>query len=204
MQKGKLTAAGSVVAAIAASICCIGPLVAAVLGVGSLAAASGLQKWRPVFLGVTFVLLGVAWYLTYRKPKAEACAEGTACAARPGVKRDKVVLWIATALAIGLAALPLYAGAVARLLHPAGPGPARSAGANGATLKVKIPSMDCAACSVNIERTLRKVEGVGRTEVVFKTKEAVIEYDPARISPEKIVAVIDETGFKAEPLERKQ
>src|SRR6266849_4145282 len=117
MQKGKLTAIGSVVAAIAASICCIGPLVAVTLGVGSLAAASGLQKWRPLFLGATFVLLGVAWYLTYRKPKAEACAEGTACAVGPGARGGKVVLWISTALAVALAALPLYAGAVARLLH---------------------------------------------------------------------------------------
>jgi len=57
---------------------------------------------------------------------------------------------------------------------------------------------------VNIQRVLRKEEGVARAEVVFKTKEAVIEYDPARISAEKIIAVIDETGFKAEPEERKQ
>ena len=174
------------------------------LSVGSLAAASGLEKWRPLFLGLTFVLLGMAWYLTYRKPKPEPCAEGPACAARPGAKGGKAVLWIATALAVALAALPLYAAAVARLLHPEGAGPARSAGANAASMKVKIPSMDCAACAVNIQRTLRKKEGVAQAEVVFKTKEAVIEYDPARISPEKIVAVIDGTGFKAEPLERKQ
>jgi copper chaperone CopZ len=179
-------------------------LVAVMLGVGSLAAASGLQKWRPLFLGVTFVLLGGAWYLTYRRPNAEACAEGTACAARPGAKGGKAVLWIATALAVVLAALPLYAGAVARLLHPEGAGPARSAGANVAALKVKIPGMDCAACALNIQRALRKEKCVARAEVVFRTKEAVIEYDPARISPEKIIAVIDETGFKAEPLERKQ
>jgi len=113
-------------------------------------------------------------------------------------------LWVATALTVALAALPLYAGPVARLLHPEGAGPALSAGENAATLRVNIPGMDCAACAVNIQRTLRKVEGVARAEVVFKTKEAVIDYDPARISPEKIVAVIDETGFKAEPLERKQ
>src|SRR6266478_9826071 len=173
MQKEKLTAVGSVIAAVAASICCIGPLVAVMLGVGSLAAASRLQKWRPLFLGVTFVLLGVAWYLTYRKPKAEACAGGTACAARPGAKGGKFVLWIATALAVALAALPLYAGAVARLLHPEGAGPARSAGANVASLKVKIPGMDCAACAVNIERTLAKKEGIESARVTFKTKEAV-------------------------------
>src|SRR6266478_4133930 len=204
MQKEKLTAVGSVIAAVAASICCIGPLVAVMLGVGSLAAASRLQKWRSLFLGVTFVLLGVAWYLTYRKPKAEACADGTACAARPRAKGGKVVLWVATALAVALAALPLYAGAVARLLHAEGAGLAGSPGANVASLKVKVPSMDCAACAVNIQRALRKEEGVARAEVIFKTKEAVIEYDPARISPDRIVKVINETGFKAEPLAKKE
>jgi len=136
--------------------------------------------------------------------KAARTSKAFACTARPGAKGGKVVLWFATGVAIGLAGLPLYAGAVARLLHPEGAGPARSAGANVASMKVKIPGMDCAACAVNIERTLRKVEGVGWTEVVFKTKEAVIEYDPTRISPEKIFAVIDESGFKAEPLEKKQ
>src|SRR5882724_11695708 len=148
MQKEKVSAVGSVVAATAASVCCIGPLVAVLLGTGSLAAASGLQRWRPVFLGVTFAMLAVAWYLTYRKPKAEACEEGVACAGKPAAKGSKAILWIATIFAIGLAALPLYAGAVARLLHPEGATPARSSGANAATLKLKIASMDCAACAV--------------------------------------------------------
>ena len=199
MQKEKVTAVGSVIAAVAASICCIGPLVAVMLGVGSLAAASRLQKWRSLFLGVTFVLLGVAWYLTYRKPKAEACAGGTACAARPGAKGGKVVLWVATALAVALAALPLYAGAVARLLHPEGAGPARGAGANLAALKVKIPSMDCAACALNIQSVLKKQTGVQQAQVSFDTKEAVVRYDATKLSPEKIIAAIDQTGFKAEP-----
>lgn len=162
MQKEKVSALGSVVAAIAASVCCIGPLVAVLLGTGSLAAASGLQKWRPVFLGMTFVLLAVAWYLTHRKPKVEAGEEGAACAVKPAAKGSKVVLWIATILAIGLAALPLYAGTVAWLFRPHGPAPTRGAGANVATLRVKIASMDCAACAVNIQRTLAKEDGVVR------------------------------------------
>lgn len=65
-------------------------------------------------------------------------------------------------------------------------------------------SMDCAACAVSIEQTLAKAEGVSRAEVSFKTKEGVIEYDPARISSNRIVEVINETGFKAEPLANKE
>ncbi len=102
-------------------------------------------------------------------------------------------------LAVGLAAVPLYAGAVARLLHREDITPA-AAGADAAILSVKIPSMDCAACAVNIERALLKEDGIVRAEVVFKTKQAVIEYDTAKISREKVISAVDETGFKAEPI----
>ncbi len=201
MQKERVTVAGSVVAAIAASSCCIGPLVALVLGVGGAAATSGMQKWRPVFLGVTFVLLGVAWYLTYRKPKADACG-GAACAGRRSAKTAKVILWVGTILAVAVAAVPLYAGAVARLVHGKSAAAAPAAGANVASLTVRIPEMDCPACAVNIERALLKVEGIVRAEIVFKTKQVVIAYDPARIAPEKVISAVDETGFKAEPITR--
>src|SRR5713226_7325177 len=66
---------GSILAAITASLCCIGPLVAVALGAGGFAASAVFEKWRPVFLGATFTFLALAWYLTYRKPKA-ACEEG--------------------------------------------------------------------------------------------------------------------------------
>jgi copper chaperone CopZ len=161
-----------------------------------------MQKWRPVFLGVTFVLLGVAWYLTYRKTKADACGEGTTCAGRRSAKTAKVILWVGTVLAVAVAAVPLYAGAVARLVHGESAGAARAAGSNVASLTVKIPDMDCQACAVNIERALVKVEGIVRAEIVFKTKQGVIAYDPARIAPEKVIRAVDETGFKAEPITR--
>ena len=201
MQKEKLTAVGSVVAAIGASLCCIGPLVAVLLGAGSLAAASVLEKWRPVLLGVTFALLAAAWYLVYRKPSGERCGEGAACEAKRRGSVSKRVVWVATVVVIALTALPLYAGALARLLQPGRP--EGSAAANVAALRVRIASMDCAACAVKIQRTLAREKGVVRAEVVFKTKEGVIEYDPERISPERIVGVINETGFKAEPTTHK-
>ena len=71
----KATLGGSVLAAITASFCCIGPLVAVLLGAGGFAASAVFEKWRPVFLGVTCASLALAWYLTYRKPKAD-CEEG--------------------------------------------------------------------------------------------------------------------------------
>jgi len=196
----KATLCGSVLAAISASLCCIGPLVAVALGAGGFAASAAFEKWRPVFLGITFLLLALAWYLTYRKPKT-ACEEGPACATKPVAKWNKVVLWFATFFVLIAAAFPSLSPAILRATQSSAP--VVFADGNSAVLKVKIPSMDCAACAVNIQSVLKKQAGVTSAQVSFDTKEAVVQYDATKLSPEKIIAAIDQTGFKAEPTDRK-
>ncbi len=192
----KATLGGSLLAAITASLCCIGPLIAVALGASGFVASALFEKWRPVFLGVTFVLLALAWYLTYRKPKA-ACEPGSACATKPVAKWNKVVLWISTAFVLVTAAFPSLSPVLLRASQTNAPAAAVVDG-NSAVLKVKIPSMDCAACALGIQSTLRKQPGVVTAQVSYDTKEAVVQYDTTKLSPEQIVATIDETGFKAE------
>ena len=192
----KATLGGSILAAITASICCIGPLVAMALGAGGFAASAVFEKWRSVFLGVTYSLLALAWYLTYRKPKT-ACEEGSACATKPVSKWNKMVLWIATGFVLIAVAFPSLSSAILRATQTNAP--ATVADVNSAVLEVKISSMDCAACALNIQTVLKKQAGVQQAQVSFDTKEAVVQYDATKISPEKIIAAIDQTGFKAEP-----
>jgi copper chaperone CopZ len=202
----KVTLGGSLLAAITASLCCIGPLVAVALGAGGFAASAVFEKWRPVFLGVTFALLALAQYLTYRKPKAD-CAEGSACATKPVAKWNKVVLWIATLFVLAAAAFPSLSSAILRAnqtSQDACCAPTTVADKNSAVLNVKIPSMDCAACALNIQTVLKKQAGVQQAQVSFDTKEAVVRYDAAKLSPGTIIAAIDQTGFKAEPITPKQ
>lgn len=204
LQKASL--GGSILAAIIASLCCIGPLVAVALGASGFAASVVFEKWRPVFLGVTFALLALAWYLTYRKPKA-ACEEGSTCATKPAAKWNKVVLWFATAFVVVAAAFPSLSSAILRVTQSNSDAcctPSAVADARSAVLKVKIPSMDCAACALNIQSVLKKQPGVRQAQVSFDTKEADVQYDATKLSPEKIIATIDETGFKAEPTTRKE
>ena len=192
----KATLGGGVLAAFTASLCCIGPLVAVLLGASGFAASAVFEKWRPVFLSVTFALLVLAWYQTYRKPKA-ACEEGSACATKPVSKWNKLVLWFATAIVLIAAAFPSLSSAILRATQPTAP--VAVADENSAVLKVKIPSMDCAACALNIQSVLNKQAGVTSAQVSFDTKGAVVRYDATKLSPEKIIAAIDQTGFKAEP-----
>lgn len=62
----RLSIGGAVLAALAASSCCLGPLLLAALGVGSAGAIAGLAAYRPYLLAGTALLLAVAFYFTYR------------------------------------------------------------------------------------------------------------------------------------------
>ena len=59
----KATMAGAIFAAIAASACCVLPAILAFVGVSGLGAAAALETYRPLFLGVTALLLGGGFYL---------------------------------------------------------------------------------------------------------------------------------------------
>lgn len=119
MTKGEATTMiGGLVAAFFASLCCIGPLVFAALGVGVgatgfLAGTAGFLKaflpYRPVFIGLTLVLLGVSFYLAYRK-REPACGPGMMCAtgAKHGVNRT--LLWLMATVAIALVLAPYWLG----------------------------------------------------------------------------------------------
>jgi mercuric ion transport protein len=77
---------GSVVAAVAASTCCIGPVVFSLAGAGALSAASTrFEPYRPWFVAMTVVLLGLAFYAAYRPVRTEADCDDDAC--EPGSNR---------------------------------------------------------------------------------------------------------------------
>jgi hypothetical protein len=82
------------------------------------AALSG--AWRPYLLGATFGLLGLGFYYAYR-PSARACHADSSCAAPPGRRLARIVLWLAAAASLALAALPYFSGALAAMLWEPGP-----------------------------------------------------------------------------------
>ena len=102
------TAFGAVGAAVAASACCITPVLFSVLGAGALgAAAIKLEPYRAWFLGLTLVLLlGAAFFSAYRSVTRDACADGTCT---PSAKRGaRIMVWIAAGLVALLIAFPHY------------------------------------------------------------------------------------------------
>ena len=106
------TAVGAVAAALAASVCCITPVLFSLLGAGALgASAVRFEVYRPWFLGLTALLLGAAFYSAYRRSPEADCAAGT-CS--PSSKRTaKIMVWIAAVVTLLLVTFPYY---ISRLL----------------------------------------------------------------------------------------
>ncbi len=185
-SKTLISAAGAVVAALAASACCIGPLLLAVLGLGGAASALALAPYRPWLLGASFLLLGAAFYLAYRRP-AGAGAPGEACAT-PRLGRGRLLLWLATFVVLVAAAFPLLSSRPAGSSAPAAV-PAKTA--------LAIQGMSCGACVSRVNLQLKKTRGVSAYEVSLEKGTAEVAYDPALTGPAAIAAALSETGFRA-------
>ena len=96
----------AVAAGFAASLCCIGPVLGVLVGMGAAgAAASRLLPLRPYLLVVTLGLLVFAFYQAYR-PNPIDCVDG-ACA--PEARRTaKRMVWLAAILVVLFLAFPWY------------------------------------------------------------------------------------------------
>ncbi len=61
-----------------------------------------------------------------------------------------------------------------------------------------VSGMTCSACTANIERVLKKKEGVGSVVVNLELGKAKVGFDPALISPKEIEETIESIGYRVE------
>jgi|SRR5882724_9311841 len=100
---------GGVLSAFGASACCFGPLALVTLGFGGAWAARLrlLEPLQPIFTGLALLFLGVAFYRLYIRPRR--CTPDESCAPPAVLRRQRVLLWLATVAATAMLTFPLYA-----------------------------------------------------------------------------------------------
>ncbi len=85
------------------------------------------------------------------------------------------------------------------------PAPARTGGAvqgddgagdPAALVELAVGGMTCTSCAARIEKKLNRVAGVSAS-VNYATEKASVRYDPARVAPADLVAVVEQTGYTA-------
>jgi mercuric ion transport protein len=97
--KGSLVAGA--LAALAASLCCVGPLVLLALGIGGawIGTLTALEPYRPIFIGLTVLSLGLAFRKLYLVP--QVCTPGTSCADPRAIMRQRLTFWLVTLPLLG-------------------------------------------------------------------------------------------------------
>ena len=95
----RLVAVGGILGALAASSCCIIPLILFSLGIGGawIGNLTALAPYKPLFVAGTTGILGYGFYLVYWKPR-RACADDAVCARPVPSRVVQIALWAATAL----------------------------------------------------------------------------------------------------------
>jgi mercuric ion transport protein len=102
LSKGqKIAAMGGIVAALAASSCCILPVALFSLGISGawIGDFTQLAPYQPYFIAATLAFTGTGYWLVYRSSKMP-CADGEACAPALPNRFVKITLLVATILVI--------------------------------------------------------------------------------------------------------
>ncbi len=100
---------GAVLAAIGASVCCVGPLLLISLGIGGawMSAFTSMETVRPYFIILTLIFIGLGYRKLYLIPAS--CKEGVACALPEVKHKQRMIFWIGSALIFLLLTFPWYA-----------------------------------------------------------------------------------------------
>ena len=191
-MNNKLLAPAALVSALLTSLCCIGPLLLAALGLGSLGLAE-LTRYRPVFLLLTALILAAAFYFVYRRPSA-ACA--TDVCQRPDGRGLKAGLWVITALAAALASFPYWAALLPARNRQAVP-------AGTVIMSFRITGMHCAACTQTVKNSVRQAPGVLSVDIDYNARLLKVAAAPGT-APEAVLKAVAAAGYGAEYLDKKE
>ena len=193
-------------AAIAASLCCITPVLAVLGGLGGIASTfSWLDPLRPYLIGFTVIILGYAFYTAY-KPKKEgdidcACDEEEILA-KKNFLNSKAFLWVVAGVGILMFAFPSYS----HIFFPDTNNTIVVVNeSNIIEAKLFIKGMTCTGCEESVNYTLRNQEGVLNAVSSYESGIANVKYDKSKVKPEQLAqAIEDEVGYKVKSYEIKK
>ena len=70
--------------------------------------------------------------------------------------------------------------------------------AKDATAQLKVPAMDCAACTVVIRKALTQTRGVRNVDLNVEKRTATVVYEDTQLTQSEIRKTIEKAGFKTE------
>jgi len=188
----KLLGAG-ILSAVAASLCCITPVLALIAGSSGIAASfSWLEPARPYLIGITVLVLGFAWYQKL-KPKKVAeidcdCEEDE----EPSFLQSKKFLGIVTIFAAIMLIFPYYS----HIFYPETKVNVIIVDPNNIQqASFEISGMTCPGCEEHIKHAVAELPGYIEATANFRKEKATVKFDKSKLTIDDVVAAINETGY---------
>ena len=186
----KLIGAG-LVTAIAASLCCVTPVLALIAGTSGLASTfSWLEPFRPYFIGLTILVLGFAWYQKLKSKKQIDCNCETE--EKPKFIQSKIFLGIVTAFSIVMLAFPYYSS----VFYPKTEKQIIIVDkSNIQKVEFSISGMTCASCEEHVNHEVGKLAGIISSNTSYEKENAIVEFDNSKTNISEIETAINTTGY---------
>ncbi len=68
------------------------------------------------------------------------------------------------------------------------------------TVTLSVPTMDCPVCPITVKKALTDVDGVSKAEVNFDKRLAVVTFDDAKTTIEKLTKATTNAGYPSTAL----
>jgi copper chaperone CopZ len=191
MKTDKNLIGAGLLTAIAASLCCITPVLALVAGTSGLASTfSWLEPFRPYFIGLTILVLGFAWYQKLKPKQQIDCNCETE--EKPKFIQSKMFLGIVTAFALIMLAFPYYA----HIFYPKTEKQIIVVDkSNVQTVEFTISGMTCASCEEHVNHEVNKLPGIIKSTASYENENAIVEFDNSKTNISEIEKAINGTGY---------
>ena len=189
-KKSKGVAATGIIAALAASSCCIPPIIAAIAGVGGAAGSlSWMEPLRPYLIGLAIIAISYAWY-NYLKPKK---ADDCGCSIeKPKWYQTKGFLIGMTLFSVISITIPYYS----HIFYSDNKKEVIVADkSNVESIKVEIQGMTCSSCEQHIDHSVNELEGILNIHSSYEKGNTEIQFDKTKTTIEKIEKAINSTGY---------
>lgn len=179
--------------AVAASLCCITPLLAVLGGASGFASLfSWIEPFRPYLIGLTILVFVFAWYqkLKLQKPLECDCKADN----KGSFWQSKSFLGIVTVIAGLLISFPFYAKAFYPKPQTTKVVVVDKSNIQQAVFKIK--GMACESCTQHIDSEISKVNGVIAYQTSYENENSTVKFDQTKTSIDRIAAAIKSTGYK--------
>jgi copper chaperone CopZ len=189
-SENKLAGLG-LISAIAASLCCITPVLALIAGTSGLASTFfWLEPLRPYLIGLTVLVLAFAWYQKLKPKKQIDC--GCETNEKPKFIQSKMFLGIVTVFAVIMLTFP-YCSSVFY------PKPEKQIivvdKTNIKEVEFTVSGMTCASCEEHINHEVVKLTGIISSKASYENGNAIVEFDKTKTDIQEIEKAISKTGY---------